>query len=207
MGALAKDAANADLMLFLAGPRGGTAAEPPAWHGQLVQSLVSAGRYAKARQVWARLSGVPGAVGQTLFDPQFSGKKAPPPFNWTLLSTASGLAEEQGGGRLHVIYYGRDNATLASQTITLVPGTYRLGFQTEGGRQDLSPLSWKVSCLPSKRVILSLSLPPPGRPAGSSFTIGGDCPAQLIELTGISPEFPQTVDVTIRGLELSRTGS
>jgi hypothetical protein len=207
MAVLARDAANADLVLSLAGPRGEAKANPPAWYGQLVQSLVGAGQYAKARQVWAKLSGVQGVVGQTLFDPQFSGKKAPPPFNWSLLSTASGLAEGQGGGRLHVIYYGRDNATLASQTITLAPGSYRLGFQVEGGGQDPSSLSWKISCLPTKQVILAMALPAAGRPASGQLGVPGNCPAQLVELIGTSPEFPQTVDVTIKGLSLSRTGS
>ena len=206
MAALARDASNADLVLYLASESGARSGDPPAWHGKLVESLVGAGTYAKARAVWAKLSGHQGTAGQTLFDPKFSGSKAPPPFNWTLLSTASGLAEGQDGGRLHVIYYGRDNATLASQTLTLAPGRYRLSFQVEGGTQDISPLAWKLSCLPSKRSMLTLRLAQ-GRPNAGEFQIGGDCPAQLLELSGASPEFPQTVDVTISELTLARTGS
>ena len=205
MGALAMDASNADLVLFLASGRGNRPGSPPPWHGKLVESLVGAGEYSKARAVWARLSGQREVAGQTLFDPQFSGSNAPPPFNWSLLSTASGLAEGQGNGRLHVIYYGRDNATLASQTLTLGPGRYRLAFLVSGGTQDMS-LSWKLSCLPSKRAMLTLRLAP-GRPASGEFEIGGDCPAQLLELTGASPDFPQTVDVTISGLTLTRAGA
>jgi hypothetical protein len=202
--ALAKDAANADLVLALAGAPSPDSVEPPAWHGQMVESLVAAGQYARARQVWARFSGGEAAAGQGLFDPQFSGKDAPPPFNWTLLSTASGVAEGQGGGRLHIIYYGRDNATLASQTLTLAPGPYGLRFKVEGGG-NASSLAWRMKCLPSGRQLVALPLAA-GREVAGIFTVGSDCPAQLLELAGTSPEFPQTTDVTISGLSLSRVG-
>jgi hypothetical protein len=207
LSALANDAANADLILFLASGRGQSTGDPPAWHGQLVQSLVEASQYAKARAIWSKLSGEPVAADPGLFDPQFSGKKAPPPFNWSLLSNASGLAEEQGEGRLHLIYYGRDNVTLASQTLTLSPGRYRLSFKVEGSSKNLPALAWTISCLPSKRAISSFAL---GRQAGqtaSDFSIGADCPAQLLALTGTSPEFPETVDVTLSGLSLTKVAS
>lgn len=204
LSALATDAANADLILTLASGRGTSQGDTPGWHGKLVESLVAAGQYARARAVWAKISGEQVTSDQGLFDPQFSGKKAPPPFNWTLLSTASGLAEGQGEGRLHIIYYGRENATLASQTLTLKPGRYRLGFQVEGGSQDLSPLAWKLTCLPSKRTIMALGLAAGRRPASGGFEVSNECPAQKLELSGAAPEFPQTVDVTIRGLSLTR---
>jgi hypothetical protein len=206
LSALATDAANADLVLYLARGRGDTSGEPPAWHGKLVESLVAAGQYPKARTVWATLSGQQAAAEQGLFDSQFSGNKAPPPFNWTLLSTASGLAEGEGQGRLHIIYYGRDNATLASQTLTLKPGRYRLGFEVEGGSQSLSSLVWKLRCLPSKKSLASLGLAS-GRRVSGDFAVPADCPAQLLELSGVAPEFPQTVDVTVRGLALSKVAS
>ena len=204
LSALATDAANADLILNLASGRGPSLGDTPGWHGKLVESLVAAGQYAKARAVWARLSGQQVAADQGLFDPEFAGRKAPPPFNWTLLSTASGLAEGQGEGRLHIIYYGRENATLASQTLTLKPGRYRLSFRVEGGSQGLSPLAWKLTCLPSKRTILTFGLAAGRRPGSGGFEVSNDCPAQKLELSGAAPEFPQTVDVTIRGLSLTR---
>ena len=208
LGALSKDAANADLVLALSTRTGPPSGEPPAWHGLLVEGLIKQGQYARARQVWAQLSGWHGTVGQGLFDPQFSGKKAPPPFNWTLLSTASGLAEGQEGGRLHIIYYGRDNARLASQTLTLAPGRYRIAFEVEGGggAKDLSSLSWRVSCLPSNRPVLNLALAGQGSARSGQFIIPAACPAQLLELVGASPEFPQTIDTTLKGLALERIG-
>ena len=201
---LAEDAANADLVLALSSRNSSALAEPPRWHRQLVESLLNQGEYARAREAWAKLSGWHGEVGQALFDPQFSGKKAPPPFNWTLLSTASGLAEGQSGGRLHVIYYGRDDANLASQTLTLTPGRYRIRFEVErgGGVKHLSSLAWRVSCLTSNRDALTLRLV--GGLNSGEFSVTADCPAQLLKLVGESPEYPQTIDVTIKGLVLVR---
>ena len=207
LSALAGDAANADLILFLAGDQQNSSDEPPLWHGRLVEALVGAGQFQKARTVWSKLSGEPVTDDPTLFDAQFSGKKAPPPFNWSLLSNASGLAEEQGNGRLHIIYYGRDNATLASQTLTLRPGRYRLAFKIDGSSKALSSLSWKLNCLPSSRAFFSLGLPAAGGPAAGEFSIGGDCPAQQLALTGSSPDFPETVDATLSELSLTRLSS
>jgi hypothetical protein len=207
MAVLAQDASNADLVLALANQPGHSAGDPPVWHGKLVESLVAAGQYRKARAVWARLSGLQGGSEQGLFDPEFTGSKAPPPFNWTLLSNASGLAEGQGDGRLHVIYYGRDNAALVSQTLTLGPGQYRLGFQIDGGSTRPSSLAWKLTCLPSKQVAITIPLSAPGKPAAADFNVGNSCPAQRLELSGSPPDFPQTVDVTISELSLAKVSS
>jgi hypothetical protein len=204
---LASDATNADLVLFLAGDHRNPLDQPPLWHGRLIEALVTAGQFQKARTVWAKLSGEPVTADSGLFDPQFSGKKAPPPFNWSLLSNASGLAEEQGNGRLHIIYYGRDNATLASQTLTLRPGRYRLSFKADGSSKALSLLAWKLNCLPSKQAIFSLNLPTNGGQSVGEFSIGGDCPAQQLALTGASPDFPETVDATLSELSLTRVSS
>jgi hypothetical protein len=203
---LAADAANADLVLYLAGDRRNPSDQAPLWHGRLIEALVAAGQFQKARTVWSKLSGER-LASDGLFDPQFSGKKAPPPFNWSLLSNASGLAEAQGNGRLHVIYYGRDNATLASQTLTLRPGRYRLSFTIDGSSKALSSLAWKLNCLPPNRPHFSLGLPANGGQATGQFSIGGDCPAQQLVLTGTSPDFPETVDATLRELRLTRVSS
>jgi len=202
LAALAGDAANADLILYLARGRSHSSGQFPAWHGRLVESLVAAGRYAKARQVWSRLSGQP--ISSGLFDPGFSGKPAPPPFNWTLLSDASGVAEGVGEGRLHLIYYGRDNAILASQTLTLAPGRYRLSFNVEGNAKAFAAIAWRIACRPSGSPVLSLGLAgSQGRKSGE-FVIAPGCGAQQLSLVGTSPDFPETVDLTLSDLRLSR---
>lgn len=205
LAALAGDAANADLILYLARGLPTPSGQFPAWHGRLVESLLAAGQYAKARQVWSRLSGQPLSVG--LFDPGFSGKPAPPPFNWTLLSNASGVAEGVGEGRLHLIYYGRDNATLASQTLTLAPGRYRLSFNVQGDAKSFAAIAWKIACRPLGSTVLSLELTgSQGRKTGE-FVIGPGCGAQQLSLVGTSPDFPETVDLTFSDLSLSRVAA
>lgn len=204
LAALAGDSSNADLILYLARGQGQPPGQFPAWHGRLVESLLAAGRYAKARQVWARLSGQP--ISSGVFDPGFSGKLAPPPFNWTLLSDASGVAEGIGEGRLHVIYYGRDNATLATQTLTLAPGRYLLSFNVQGNAEALAAITWKITCRPAGRPLLSLGLVGSQGRRGGEFVIAPGCGAQQLSLIGISPDFPETVDLIISSLSLSRVG-
>lgn len=203
LAALAGDPANADLVLYLAIT--GKGGETPVWHGQLVKSLVEAGEYTKAKQVWSKLSGEPES-SSGLFDPGFSGKTAPPPFNWTLLSDASGVAERVGGGKLHVVYYGRENATLASQTVTLTPGRYRLSFKVQGSTKTMGSIGWKLACLPSGSPLVTLGLAEHQRQAVSEFTVGAGCPAQQLSLLGTSPDFPETVDLTLDDLSLRKVG-
>jgi len=206
LGALAENASNADLVLYLAGAQAPEGSDAPAWHGKLVESLVQAGQYGRARSIWSKLSGE--AVGRNeIFDAGFAGKRAPPPFNWTLLSSASGLAEGQTGGRLHIVYYGRDAAILAAQTLTLEPGRYRFSFQVRGGSEGLSTTAWKIACLPSEQTILSVPLAGQGTGRGAEFRVSPGCPAQLLSLEGAPPDFPQTVDATLSGLRLERLGS
>jgi len=206
LAALAGDPANADLVLSLASGDAHSQTKPHLWHGRLVGSLVAAGNYAKARQVWSKLAGEP-SPASGLFDPGFSGRIAPPPFNWTLQSNASGVAEAVGDGRLHLVYYGRDDTTLASQTLTLAPGRYRLSFKVQGSAKTLSSLSWKLACLPKGPQILSLGFVGSGGRASGDFSVGRDCGAQQLSLVGTSPDFPESVDAVLFDLQLSRVGS
>ena len=207
LGVLAGDARNADLILRLSHGARDTAGNPPNWPSRLIESLLAAGQYAKARAVWAGMSNVAVAAyaDTPIFDAQFRGSSLPPPFNWTLSSSGSGIAEAAGNGRLHIIYFGRDNAVLASQTLLLKPGKHRLEFDVVEGA-DASVLSWTVTCRPSMKKLVSIAL---GKGASRRrvegiFDIAADCPAQQLELVGAAPEFPVTVDVTIGELDLER---
>lgn len=204
--ALAADPGNVRLILYLASERA-EAAEPGGWQGRLIDGLVSAGQFDQARSVWARLSGPAAsrAKPSALFDPRFEAKGVSPPFGWTLSSNSSALAEAQAGGRLHILYYGRDNATLASQLMLLSPGRYRLSFNLEGS-PDASAVAWRVTCRPANRQLLTLPLRATGAggAAQAMFEVPRDCPAQLLELYGTSPEFPETLDVTLSNLALSK---
>jgi hypothetical protein len=193
---LAADPANADLVLSLATTSGG----PPSWSARLMESLVGAGQYAKARAVWAKTFRVASSP-ELLFDAQFKRGDVPGPFNWTLVSSALGLAERQPGGRLHVIYYGQDDGALATQLLLLKPGRYRLSMQAAGDPSHARSLSWTVTCAASNSLLLSLPLGVPH--PGAVFEVPQHCEGQYLQLVGHSPDLPQQTDVTISGLSLS----
>ena len=197
---LAADAGNAQLVTYLWSGRGGDAARP--WQGRLLNGLVEAGRFAEARTAWARFSGI-SAEPDRLFDPEISAQ-ALPPFGWTLASGPSGIAEPQGGGRLHAFFYGRDDLTLASQLLTLSPGRYNLSMQVSGASASTKSLSWTISCLPGSNPIASIALDRSGAVAAPITVPAGGCPAQRLELAGRAPEIPEQAEVTISRLQLQR---
>ena len=197
--ALANDAGNADLILTLASPAGGS---PQPWQAKIVGALVDKRQYAKAIAVWRRVAGVSGG-GSGLLNPGFEDIGAPPPFNWSF-ATRGGVAEPAGNGRLDIIYYGREDAVLAQQMLLLSPGQYRLGLEVSGQAGDGSGVAWSVSCLPENKVIFSLPLKRGQRGAAGVFAVPQGCPAQRLELLGTIGEFPQSIDFSIGGLRLQR---
>jgi len=201
LGALAGDAANLDLILYLWSGRGGE--EAKAWQGRLVNSLVEAGDYAKARSAWARFTGI-SARNDQLFDPDFS-MPAFPPFGWTLVSGPAGVAEPEGGGRLRILYYGRENLVLASQLLTLPPGSYRLTMRISGGSPSANSLAWMVRCLPSNDRIATLGLGAGSGELTARLAVpASGCSAQRLELIGTAPEFPEQAELRIAQLRLTR---
>ena len=198
---LASDAANTDLILGLASHSN----SPPLWGERLLQTLVAAGQYQRARALWSRLAGIAPPRGQLIFDPGFKGSDAPAPFNWTLTSSTAGLAERQSGGRLHVIYYGQEDGVLAIQLLTLAPGRYRLGMRVAGDAAHASSLTWSVTCARVNEPLLAFSLADARRAAqGLSFVVPDGCQAQYLKLVGTAPDLPQQIDVTVFGLSLLR---
>jgi len=97
------------------------------WLQSVVDTLVRAGDYAGARAAWARMAGPGAASGELLHDADFHDGGSPPPFNWQLTASTVGLAERQRG-RLHILFYGDEDGTLASQLLLLPPGSYRLSL-------------------------------------------------------------------------------
>ena len=194
---LAADPRNSELVLELAPARSDS---PPLWAGELVRVLASAGEYAKAYDIWRRVNRVSRPAGALIYDSAFSDEKAPQPFNWTLTSSSLGLAERQGGGRLHVVYYGQDDGVLASQLLLLKPGRYQLDMQVGGDAGNPPMLSWTVTCANAATPLLKLGIS--GRTDGS-FTVPSGCAAQKLELVGSAPDLPRTVDVTIGRLSLT----
>lgn len=198
--ALAADAANADVILALADKRHRSARS--AWVPALIERLVSAGQYHKARALWASTANVGDRSGGLLYDASFADAEAPPPFNWQLTSSTVGVAERQPGGRLHVIFYGQEDGVLAKQLLLLEPGTYRVAMRVSGDMSRAQSLSWSLRCDKAREPISRLRLNAAAR--GWVVNVPQGCSAQWLELSGVSSDIPQQADVTISGLTLTR---
>ncbi len=207
---LAGDAANAGLVMNLwsGGP---IDPELPQWQSKMVRTLVEAGNVERAYAVWSRFDGAPTSRPTLVFNPGFDpSEKAPPPFNWTVVSNKAGVAEPSGNAGLRILYYGREDVVLASQTLRLAPGAYRLQMTLVGGAERASVLGWTIDCLASKVRLGRLELT--GREGATQersldFTVPASCASQHLELRGTAPEFPDTVNAEIGMLKLSRVGS
>jgi hypothetical protein len=199
---LARDPANADAILALAGPNH---REPDSqWLRLLLQTLVAGRDYARAHAIWSSIGG--GHPGnQLVYDADFSEPKAAPPFNWLLTTSTVGLAERQPGKRLHVIFYGNEDGVLASQLLLLQPGAYRLQMQVVGAPVHPESLRWSIRCDTAQEPIAMADI---GEAAtrGLTFQLPANCPAQWLELSGRSGDIAQQSEVTITGLSLTRAG-
>ena len=199
--ALASSIETVPAVLALADPR-----ERPgqaAWLQPLMTTLVDAGEYARAKQIWSRESRSP--PNALIHDASFSDRISPPPFNWSLTSSSVGLTERQAGGRLHVVFYGQEDGILASQLLLLGPGTYRLSMQVLGDAARAKVLNWSIWCAKASSPISSVALDQVG--PGWRFDVPSGCAAQWLKLSGSSGDVSQAVDVTIRALKLERVAT
>lgn len=200
--ALAHDGANADAVLALADASHRSPKSP--WLPILLQSLVASGDYARARAIWASVGG--GSNGELVYDPDFSSAGPPPPFNWAFASSTVGLGERQPGKRLHVIFYGNDDGVLASELLTLAPGTYRLQMQLGPAPVHPEALRWSIRCDKTSQPISSDALADVAAHSWT-FQVPANCPAQWLELSGRSGDIAQQSEVTITNFALSRVAA
>lgn len=199
---LARNPRNLPAILAVADPAHRTPTS--SWLPVLLQSLVSAGDYQQARSIWSSI-GRGGASDQLIYDASFSSPQPPPPFNWTLTSSTVGLAERQPGKRLHVIFYGSDDGTLASELLLLPPGSYHLQMQIVGAPVHPESLRWSIRCDKTQEPVASVTLQQAAT-SGWTFQVPANCAAQWLELSGRSEDIAQQSDVTITGLSLTRVG-
>jgi hypothetical protein len=185
--------------LALADPR---ANGPQPWLVQVVNTLILAGDYSRARSAWARMAGVGQAPGELLHDADFRDSKSPPPFNWQLTSSTVGLAERQPGG-LYILFYGDEDGTLASQLLLLPPGAYQLSMKLNGAPARAHSLTWALWCDKAAQPLSSVTLDVAAA-RGWRFEVPAGCPAQWLKLSGVSADVPQQVDVSVSGLLLTK---
>jgi len=205
LGTLATDPKNYDLILALWSGRS-TQAGTPEWQTRIVGELIDEGDFAKAYSAWRRLSGVEQPSGG-LFNAEFKELTAPPPFNWSF-GSAGGLADPAGGGRLEVIYFGREDAVLAEQLILLQPGRYALSMDVSGDLREAGDVAWTLDCVPKTQTLMRLPVRH-DRSTGrlqASFSVPPGCPAQRLRLAGQLGEFPKATEFSITKLELTKAG-
>jgi len=178
----------------------------PQWLAPMLDTLIKAGDYSKARLIWARASGPSVRPGELLHDSDFRDASAPSPFNWQLTASTVGLAERQPGGHLHVLFYGDEDGMLASEMLLLQPGAYRLSMRLTGDPARAHALTWSLWCDKAAQPVASVTLDTAAA-RGWQFTVPAGCPAQWLKLSGISADIPQQVDISISGLALTKAAS
>jgi hypothetical protein len=199
---LAADPANADLVVSLAGPDS-RSSEPRAqhWKARLLGGFIQKGDYTGAYRLWRSFAGLPGTASPLLFNGGFRTTPAPPPFNWTYSSGSAGVAEPSDG-KLRVLFYGRENAELASQLLLLTPGAYRFEAPVSGSVAD-GALEWTLSCARSGKQVMTLPLA--GANPEIRFEIPEGCSAQELVLRGSAQEMPENSDIRIGPVAIERT--
>ena len=202
--ALAANPANADLVRALAGPARRDPAAAP-WQPTMIAALIDSGNTAKARQVWRVFSGE--AAPGPIFHPDFSPSPAPAPFNLTLSSGPAGMVQPHRGAGLDVVYYGREDAILASQTLLLAPGAYLLSARNDPV-DNAGALGWTLRCVPAGQTLgrVALAEDAPGEPS-ARLTVPANCLAQALELRGSVGELDQPVDLTIYSVRIVPAGA
>jgi hypothetical protein len=140
-----------------------------------------------------------------IFNEGFEPSAAPPPFNWRFLSNDAGIAQPEKGS-LRVLFYGRDNAILATQLLLLGPGRYRLSVPITSTSGPDGALSWTVTCLRGRSPIFTLPLPgeASAKSVDGQFDVPANCPAQRLSLQGAIEESPSTSDLQVWPIDLRR---
>ncbi len=176
-----------------------------------LEALVRTGQVVRARRIW--LGAMPPDRRQrnaNLFDGDFSGDRAFPPFGWELAETEQGRAEMLRDGRTHLQadYFGGSNEVLASQVIALRPGPYRLSYAArsdEGVRG--ANISWVVACYPSGTILNRSAIQNLGQNYQRrvfAFTVPASaaCNGQVLRLIGEPGDVsvPVTFQVTSVGI-------
>lgn len=203
LNALASDRANAGLVLDLAGSDvRSTDKEANRWKEKLLRAFVSAGAYQQAYDLWRAFAGLPKGAAPLLYNGDFNKTGAPPPFNWTYISGPAGFAEPDKD-RLRVLYYGRQDAPLASQLLLLAPGSYRFAVAVSGS-PAAGALVWTVTCVGAKSPLMQLDV---ASGTSAPFTIPTGCPAQTLALGGHLQEVPKDTDIQMGSARIERVGA
>jgi len=200
---LASDPNNWELILSLAGPpASSTDADTKTWQSRLLNGMIARGDFGRAFQLWLHFANLNEGDRPLLFNGDFKSSSAPAPFNWDLSGSGAGLAE-MDGGRLRILFYGRDDVPLAAQVLMLPAGNYTFYAPSEG-QVAAGALSWTIRCLPMKSALGDLPVDS-SRPA-LKFNVPAGCAAQLLQLNGHALDMPRDSDIRIGPLRIEKAG-
>lgn len=179
-----------------------------------LQALLNAGDFIGARAV--ALSFLPEDQRERhrlVFAPSFGGARGTPPFAWNTAEAANGnsriIDEAADRGYLEVNYFGGTDLTLASQTLALSPGRYRIRLEAKSAQEISSGgLFWRIECLPGQLELVRLSLQKlkiSYRQFSATFVVpAGKCQGQELRLIGEPGDISVAVNAQIRNLEVVR---
>lgn len=210
---LAAMKASPSLLFELARRNPNVEARSGPWKSGIVNNLVEQGAYERARTYWRRFNSIPkSAYDDLIVDSDFDSVSGPPPFGWSLAEGEIGAAEIRQSGGLDIAYFGRQSGALASQLLLLAPGTYRFGYSTEGDipkeEEGGNQIVWSFACADGPRdgrVLSTIPLVATRKPAGSTFEVPQNCPAQWLRLSANAQEFPRNSYLQIDNIVLNRT--
>lgn len=169
--------------------------------------LVKAQAFSTARRLWGSAFA---KQGELLHSPNFSDRRAPPPFNWEFAEDETGVAERAEGGGVELVYYGRVPGRLVSQLLTLAPGGYRLAIDYRSIAGTAGAIGLEVRCAGLEQV---LGMIPLGARTGAdgeaqlAFTVpSSGCTGQTVALVGRALEEREGQEALVRTLTLARGG-
>jgi hypothetical protein len=192
---LANDARNARLILSLASgrkPSNGLTG----WQQELLASLVKSGDPRDAVALWQQFTAraVPD-VGD------FSDSSVASPFTWNLASSSGGAAIAHGR-MLDVQFFGEADTSLASKTVVLAPGQYRLQFKLTHPPSDRGSVHFVAACVPDGRKLLDAPIASAAAGPAARFEVPERCQAQVLSLIGFAEVFPAETDFSIADLNV-----
>lgn len=177
----------------------------------LLSSMIGRGDYDRAYTAWLGWLGPDELVKVAyLYDGGFTGAPGAAPFNWTLNSGGIGTAQIDANRGLRFDFTPSDTLQLASQTIVLPAGAYRLRVASmldeAMGEGAEVPLTWQVACLPDRRLIAEVRLPDvtEAKAVAVPFEVPANCPAQQVQLIGSGMEFPVRMGGGVRSVAIEQ---
>lgn len=198
----------APLAIRLIGKMPSAALADPEVRSIAINQMIEAQAFAEARRLWATARKRGG--NELVYSPDFSERTAPPPFNWELAETSTGVAERSSEGGLLVEYYGRESGLLASQLLTLAPGGYRavLSYRTQSGTPG--GIALQLRCAGGGAVLGQMPLQAEvgtGQKLALGFTVpASGCSGQTLALVGLPLEERASQAIEARLLTVERGG-